>query len=107
MWVYIHPSFRSFTVHRSDSCPRIQAQHKENQRRRVVSDSNMEEVLTELQTMQFAATAEAGDLWLHIELDDPERARGFVLQVKAVLGDRFKRLRDARIRYHDCPMSPA
>jgi len=75
---------------------------KEGQRAVRVMQSNFEGVLSDFidGKYRFASTPEQNDLWLSVTLESSELDESFVYVILAILGKRYRRLRDARVVPH-------
>ena len=102
MWVYVAAPTRNFTIHRNASCSYIQKHGRPHQRHLNVDDSNVGEVLSQLRGIPFAAQPGLNDLWLEVTLPPIERELRFIHEVKALLGQRYKRIASAVVTDHDC-----
>lgn len=102
MKVYVNYPQPHFTIHCDPNCKEFRKHKKKEQRRIVVNQDNLGNVLTDLIQNRFHFRAEKShnDLWLEVSLDTPEQEIGFVHTIQALLGKKYKPLENARIIKH-------
>ena len=102
IYVYINYPAPHITIHRDPSCGAVMMQSKAE--RRIVRITR-ETITYELRKFAdreygFAATRLQNDMWLLISLDTPEQEVGVVYVIQALLGLRYRPLRNASVKEH-------
>lgn len=70
------------------------------QRRVLISRRAIDEGLDDLSRMPFRAEAKFNDVWIVVDLDDPDFEEALIRYIRAMLGKRYKRIRESRLTRH-------
>jgi hypothetical protein len=94
---YINRPNARITIHRTSDCPQIGKQQKEGQQRVVVTETSLGNVLSDFAEGHYVLTTDppGNDLLLGVTLDSPEQELGVVHVVHALLGTRYRPLKNA------------
>jgi len=85
---YINYPNPHVTAHYDSNCGNIQAQHKPNQRHRLINIATVSEELQNFRDKKysFAATQERNDMWLEIDFQDQVFEIGILEYISRLLG---------------------
>ena len=102
MHVYINYPNPHITIHNNASCLQIQKNRKTGQRRVQIRPANLKAVLNDfiVEKYNFKAEKNYNDMWLDISLDTKDQEIELVDEIQAVLGLRYKPLKNAPVNVH-------
>jgi len=89
-------------IHRKSDCSQIQKKQKPNQRKVDINSQNVDAELQRFNEYRFEADAKINDMWVRVSLDNEVSERRVIDDIKKILGGRYKRFRDAKIKDHVC-----
>ena len=97
--VYLNYPNSRVAIHHNPLCRHIQQNDKPNQRVCTLTPATLAAELARFEAGEypFAATPEANDLWLHLDLGEEIENLKALGKVLACLGRRYAPLEDARI----------
>ena len=100
--VYLNYPNSRVTIHTQSTCSFVRSHRKIGQRVLRIDQESLSAELHRIssRTFRFAATVENNDLWLVVDLADPDLELAVAKHVHRQLGKRYKRFRDAVIETH-------
>jgi len=99
---YVNYPNAKVSVHHDRTCGHIEKAHKQGQRSVNLRHGNLDIELARFidGAHQFASHAGANDMWLDIELSDPEFEEALLRHIQRLLAARYKPFRNCVVERH-------
>ena len=102
LYVYLNYPNSRITMHRKADCKQISKMKKEDQRMILINIENKSLEVSKFVNCQykFASKKSLNDMWLEIDLDDPQSEENFVMQLKDLLSNHYKPFKNLKLNEH-------